>query len=233
MGSAPYLRAAAYGKSLKNRYSNFMKRYLLLLGVVSLIFLIMYGVAEAMKIPLLTDPRPLMSTAGLTAAVTGIGLLIADVVLPTPSSLVMVAHGALFGIVVGTVLSLIGRAGSFAFGYYLGLRSHTMVKRYISEEELEKSKLKLARWGLVAIVGTRPLPIISETTSIAAGMSRMNFGWSLLAATAGSIPEALLFAITGAVAGTFLNTSYVFLAIIVMMLVFWALSSKLKTCQPA
>ena len=38
-------------------------------------------------------------------ALLGTGLLVADVVLPRPSSVVMVAHGALFSVVGGTLLS--------------------------------------------------------------------------------------------------------------------------------
>ena len=39
-------------------------------------------------------------------AAVGQVLLIGDVLLPVPSTLVMMAHGALFGVVPGTLLSL-------------------------------------------------------------------------------------------------------------------------------
>jgi uncharacterized membrane protein YdjX (TVP38/TMEM64 family) len=41
---------------------------------------------------------------GTLTALLGTGLLVADVVLPRPSSVVMVAHGALFSVVGGTLL---------------------------------------------------------------------------------------------------------------------------------
>ncbi len=46
-------------------------------------------------------------TGSGTAAGPGVGLLVADIVLPVPFSVVMVAHGALFGIVPGAALSLL------------------------------------------------------------------------------------------------------------------------------
>ena len=62
------------------------------------IFLACFGIAEALGVPLLTDPMPALKAAGPLAGVIGVALLIADVVLPVPSSLVMIAHGALFGV---------------------------------------------------------------------------------------------------------------------------------------
>ncbi len=41
-----------------------------------------------------------MRASGVVAALVGVGLLVADVVLPVPSSVVMLAHGALFGVVL-------------------------------------------------------------------------------------------------------------------------------------
>ena len=76
-----------------------MKRYLLVMGVILALFLILFLMVKALGVPFLTDPTPWMKYGGVLAAVVGVGLLIADVVLPVPSSLVMVAHGALFGVV--------------------------------------------------------------------------------------------------------------------------------------
>lgn len=205
-----------------------MRRYFLVLGVIAAIFLAMFGVVEALGVPILTDPSNHMSTSGVAAALIGVGLLVGDVVLPTPSSLVMVAHGTLFGVVLGTALSLIGRAGSFAFGYYLGSKSHVLIHRFLTDEELERATHTIGKHGLLAIVGTRPIPILSETTSIAAGISKLPFGVSLLAATVGSIPEALVFAISGAIVGSFIHTSYVFIGLVIMMGLFWLISAKLS-----
>ena len=203
-----------------------MKRYFTLLALIAGLFLGLFAIAQALHVPILTDPAPLMSAGGLSAALIGMGLLIADVLLPVPSSLVMTAHGALFGILAGTALSLAGRAGSFALGYILGKYSIGTVRKLIREQDLAKVNVTLGRWGVLAIMGTRSVPILSETIAIAAGLSKLPFGWSLLAATLGSVPEALLFAITGAVAGNFVNTSFVFIGIIVVMLLFWFFQSK-------
>src|SRR5215211_6626130 len=49
-------------------------------------------------------------------------LLVVDVVLPVPSNLVMIAHGALFGVAIGTFLSLVGSIGAALVGFAIGQR---------------------------------------------------------------------------------------------------------------
>ncbi|MDP9019471.1 MAG: MFS transporter [Actinomycetota bacterium] len=98
-----------------------IRPYLLLAAVVAFVSLAGFAVAEALRIPLLTDPWAALDGRGATvAAVLGTALLVTDVVAPVPSSLVMVAHGALFGPAVGAALSLAGRVGATAAGGALG-----------------------------------------------------------------------------------------------------------------
>jgi uncharacterized membrane protein YdjX (TVP38/TMEM64 family) len=198
-----------------------MKRYSILLLLVSVFFLVIYLLAETYKVPLLTNPKPFMDSATIGAAFMGITLLVVDVVLPVASSIVMVAHGALFGILAGTLMSLLGRGGAFLLGYYIGKKSQNYSKKFVTDEEMNKAHTVLRKWGVVGIVLSRPIPIVSETVSIAAGTASLPLMGSLLAATIGSLPEAVLFAATGSLAASFLNTSIVFLAIILISVIFW------------
>src|SRR4029079_1320667 len=97
-----------------------MKRFLLTTVALIVCFTILFVIVEALHVPLLSDPTPWMKHGGVLAASIGVGLLIADVVLPVPSSLVMVAHGALFGVWWGTTLSLLGSVGAAVFAFAIG-----------------------------------------------------------------------------------------------------------------
>jgi uncharacterized membrane protein YdjX (TVP38/TMEM64 family) len=100
-----------------------MKRYSVMVSVIFGLLLVLFLVGEGTGVPLLKDRSPwLGSTGTLTAAIFGTGLLLADVVLPVPSSAVMVAHGALFGVVGGTLLSVGGSTGATLVGFSLGRR---------------------------------------------------------------------------------------------------------------
>lgn len=198
-----------------------MKRYLLLMGMLAALFLLLLAVVEALRLPLLTDPTPWMNQGGVVAACTGVGLLIADVLLPVPSSLVMVAHGALFGVMLGTMLSLVGSVGASLFGFAIGRRGGRLLERLVTEEERERADLLLRRWGVLAIVVTRPVPILAETVAIVAGTSCLSWRSASLAALAGSLPPALLYAITGAAVANLQNVVLVFGLVIFIAGLIW------------
>jgi uncharacterized membrane protein YdjX (TVP38/TMEM64 family) len=184
-------------------------------------FLSLFFLVEALGIPLLVEPTPWLSRGGLLAAALGVGLLIVDVLLPVPSSLVMVAHGALFGVLGGTLLSLVGSLGATMFGFWLGRRGGRLLERLVSTDERERADYLLKRWGTLAIIVTRPVPLLAETVAIMAGTSGMNWGRAALAALGGGLPPALLYALTGASVGKFQNTALVFVFVILVAGFFW------------
>lgn len=198
-----------------------MKRYLLMTGGLIAFFLILFLVVEALGLPLLTDPTPWMMHGGLWAASLGVGLLVADVLLPVPSSLVMVAHGALFGVVAGTLLSLVGSLGAAMFGFWLGRRGGRLMQRAVTQEERARADYLLNRWGALAIIVTRPVPLLAETVAIMAGASSMSYGRVALAALAGSLPPALLYALTGATVANFQNAALMFGFVLLVAGFFW------------
>lgn len=183
-------------------------------------------VVEVVGVEPLTDPEPLLGTGGALAAVAGTALLVADVFLPVPSSGVMLAHGALFGIVVGAALSLLGSLGAFAVGFGLGRRGSQAVGRLVSEEERNRADRLLRRWGVLAIVVTRPVPILAETTAFVAGTSSLSWRPSLVAALVGSLPAAVLYAVAGALAVSFAAGAVVFAVVLLLGLAVVALSPR-------
>ena len=85
----------------------------------------------------------------------------------------------------------------------------------------------LERWGALAIVVTRPVPLLAETTAVMAGASAIGWRRAALAAFAGSLPAALLYALTGAVAAGFQNGALMFCFVILVSGVFWLGSRRL------
>jgi uncharacterized membrane protein YdjX (TVP38/TMEM64 family) len=198
-----------------------MKRYLLIMGGMVVFFLLLFAVAELLGVRLLTDPTPWLEHGGIAAACVGVGLLVADVLLPVPSSLVMVAHGALFGVWVGTLLSLVGSVGAALFGFAIGRRGGGLLERLVTREERERADRLLQRWGALAVIVTRPVPLLAETVAIMAGTSSMGWGRLTLAAVAGSLPPALLYAVTGAAVANFQSTTLVFFCVLFVAGLFW------------
>lgn len=198
-----------------------MKRYLLVVAAMIAFFLILFLIVKITGAPLLSDPTPWMKQGGVLAACLGVGLLIADVVLPVPSSLVMVAHGALFGVVLGTLLSLLGSLGAALFGFAIGRRGGRFLERVVSPEERARAEYLLGRWGALAIIVTRPIPVLAETVAIMAGASSLGWSKLALASLAGSLPPALLYALTGAAVASFGSTALMLVAVLLVAGLFW------------
>lgn len=175
-----------------------MKRYTLAAGAIFTCFLASFLLVEAFEIPIVHDPAPWLQKADLWAGMIGVGLLIADVALPIPSSLVMIAHGALFGMVGGTALSLIGSTGASMVGFALGRRAGPLIVQHVPPEEHARATAYLERWGVLALIVSRPVPLLAETVAILAGASSVGWGRALLAAIVGSLPSSLVYAIAGA-----------------------------------
>lgn len=203
-----------------------MKRYLSITALMLAFFLALFLIVEALGVPLLTDPTPWMNRGGVFAAVLGVSLLIADVLLPVPSSLVMVAHGALFGVVTGALLSLLGSVGAALFGFAIGRRGGKLLERIVPPEERIRADNMLRRWGVLAVIVTRPIPLLAETVAIMAGASPLGWGSVALASLAGSLPAALLYALTGATVVNFESTTLMFGVVLLIAGFFWFIGNR-------
>lgn len=160
--------------------------------------LVIFFAASSAGIAVLNDPTAAMGDARPLAAMAGVLLLVADVLLPVPSSLVMVANGALFGGLLGTLLSLIGSVASALTAFAIGRAGNGAIRRFVTPNEHDRAGALLARWGVVAIAVSRPIPIVAETVAILAGSSPLRWRDVTVAAAAGSIVPAAAYAWAGA-----------------------------------
>ena len=199
---------------------------MIILATIAFFLLLLFAV-EALGFSLLTDPTPWMQRGGVLAAVLGVTLLVADVLLPVPSSLVMVAHGAIFGAVIGTLLSLLGSMGAALCAFAIGRRGGKLLERLVTLEERARADKLLARWGTLAVVVTRPVPLLAETVAIIAGTSSLSWTRITLASFAGSLPAASLYALTGAAYANFQSATLMFGAVLVVAGSFWLIGRLL------
>ncbi len=204
-----------------------MKRRFLITAAIFSFFLALFFAVQVLGIPLLLDPTPHMRDGGFLTAALGVSLLIADVILPVPSSLVMVAHGALFGVVTGTFLSLLGNIGAALFGFAIGRCGGNFVERIVPAEERRRADNILDTWGPLAVVATRPVPLLAETVAIMAGASQLGWRRMTLAALTGSVPPALLYALTGAAVANLTSMALMFGVIMLVTGSFWLIERLL------
>jgi uncharacterized membrane protein YdjX (TVP38/TMEM64 family) len=195
-----------------------MRRLAVLYALVLGAMLALFALVEAIEAPLLSDPQPLQGRSQLAAALTGVTLLVVDVVLPVPSSVVMIAHGGLFGIVPGAALSTAGALGAFAVAFALGRRGAAVLTKVVDDDERRRADRLFSRWGLVAIILSRPVPMLAETVAFAAGGSSLPWRTALIAAALASVPMTVVYAVAGAAAATFTSGAVVFVAVAMVAL---------------
>ena len=200
-----------------------LTRYLLVVAGVLIAFVLAFLLTEAFAVPLLDRPERLLAGSGVLAAVVGVGLLVADVVLPVPSSLVMVAHGALFGAALGATISLVGAVGAALAGYGLGRWvGPPVLRRVCSAAERERAAHLVRRWGLLAVVASRPVPLLAETVALIAGTEQLGVLRTVAGSVVGALPGAVLFAAAGSLGRTGPSGLAVLVVVLAATALLWA-----------
>lgn len=135
---------------------------------------------------------------GPWAAAAGVGLLVADIALPIPSTIVMSALGATYGFWVGGLLSILGSMLAGLTAYGLARWAGRPAAIWIAgEDSLVRTEELFARGGAWLVLTSRWLPILPEAVACLAGLARMPFRTFFWALMVGSIPLGLTFAWVG------------------------------------
>jgi uncharacterized membrane protein YdjX (TVP38/TMEM64 family) len=146
-----------------------------------------------------TIVRGWLANAGPRSAAVVVLLLASDVVLPVPSSLVMVLSGAAFGVGWGSLIALIGSILGEWLGFELVRKfGRGFAARFVGEDDFRRFSQLLDRHGTLGVILTRPLPIVMETMSLIAGLSGMRRTTFLMASLVGTVPIVLVYAYAGA-----------------------------------
>jgi uncharacterized membrane protein YdjX (TVP38/TMEM64 family) len=191
-------------------------RIALLVTAVLAVFLSSFLVVQAVGVTLLDDPSSALEGGGIWPAVLGVSLLIADALLPVPSSLVMISLGALYGAFLGAALAFAGRFGMAVVGLWLGRAGAPIVVKLIGPARGIHADQLVERWGAFSIVVSRPVPLLAEAVVLAAGAARLPWRVALPAAFVGSLPEAIAYGAVGAAATSAANGAYVWLAFLLV-----------------
>lgn len=173
----------------------------LILGIAATIVLSKVLIENVLGVDLAGMITSWAADPGLGTATLVFVLLAVDILLPVPSSLVMLLSGSLLGVFWGSLVSLAGSLGGQALGYELARRyGRPATTRLVGDQDLRSTTDLMARYGAVLVVATRALPVVLETVSVVAGLAGMSRTRFLGAAFAGTAPIVVVYAYAGAVA---------------------------------
>jgi uncharacterized membrane protein YdjX (TVP38/TMEM64 family) len=164
-----------------------------------------------------------------TYALFSFFVLMSDIILPVPSSIIMFTNGYVLGTAYGTAISLLSLSAGAIVGYYLG-RFTSLGLRSGADD---KANSILSVYGPLSILITRGIPVLSETICIICGFNKMPFKKYLIYNIIGYFPLCLLYAFCGSI-GYDKNIFLVsFGCSIFIAATFWFFGRKLLTGRQA
>lgn len=135
---------------------------------------------------------------GPWAAPVGVGLLVADLVLPLPGTTIIFLLGVKYGVIVGGLLGSLGSILSGVLAYGLCRQWGRGPARWIAGEAgLAKGERIFARSGGWIVALSRWLPIAPEIIACCAGLARMRFRDFVIALICGGVPLGFSYAALG------------------------------------
>lgn len=198
-----------------------MTRHLVLAAAISVGLLGVFVAVSSLGPGLLSDPGERVAAGGVVVAVLAVSLLVADVVLPVPSSVVMVSLGAAYGVALGAALAALGSLAAAGLAFAIGRRAEPRLDRIVSSAD----RAAFASWfderGVVAVIVSRPVPIVAETVAGLAGTSTMPGSRFLAAAAAGVVPVSVAYAATGAAVAELDSATTIVLIVTITAAVTW------------
>lgn len=142
--------------------------------------------------------RELLNEHRALAGPMGAGLLISDLLLPIPTTIIIGAMGAVLGIAAAAFWGWLGLTLAGLLGYGLARWGGDKWSRRVSTpSEQEQLQAWFDSWGGLAVILSRMLPILPEAISVTAGLAGMRFLPFLLSVSLGSLPPAVAFAWMG------------------------------------
>jgi uncharacterized membrane protein YdjX (TVP38/TMEM64 family) len=169
---------------------------LVLLGGILVPFFVWGGLFDAALS--LEGTREWMQKFGDWAWAAGVLLLVADIVLPIPSTVVMSAIGRVYGWMLGGLVCVCGSMLSGIVAYaacrWFG---HGAAAWIAGQEGLKKMEALFARHGGWLVAASRWTPVLPEAVACLAGIAQMRWRVFLPALACGSVPLGFAFAAIG------------------------------------
>lgn len=135
---------------------------------------------------------------GRWAWAAGLVLLVLDIVLPLPSTVVMSAMGYVYGPWWGGLLAASGSFLSGACAYGLCRSAGRRAAHWIAGEKgMREGELLFARAGGWLVALSRCLPLLPEVIACMAGLARMKAPAFFTALGCGCLPAGFIFAAVG------------------------------------
>lgn len=125
-------------------------------------------------------------------------VLALDILLPVPSSLVMILNGQVLGVLLGSLTSLAASSMCSILGYALGRLCTTPMIRMFGSNDVQRGREFMTKYGAIAVPVSRVIPVFAEVVSVLSGTTKVPFGKFFLLSLIGNGVVAVIYAYLGA-----------------------------------
>ena len=183
-----------------------------LLAFILIPFALFFPATESLSRDMLSSPE-----MPVVVALAGVFLLSLDLFLPVPSRLISPMGGSLLGFLAGTLVSFAGMTLACALGWLFGRHvGQPGAVRMLGCSEYRRLQKLSDRYGSVALVLCRPIPVAAEASVIMAGASGQGLRQTTAACAMSNLGISALYAAAGAYALATQSFLVVFLAAILL-----------------
>lgn len=173
----------------------------------------------------------LLQSYGNWAWLVGVGLLMADLLLPLPNSLIMSAFGYVYGWFWGGALAVAGSFLAGALGYELCRRiGEKAVSWILGEKDRSRGEKLFSTSGGWLVALSRWLPVLTEVVACLAGLNRMPSRRFYLSLFAGTLPLGFTYTAIGAV-GVENPTWAIVVSVLLPPVLWWGFRKWLTTVE--
>ena len=153
--------------------------------------------------------------------------LSADVFLPIPNGVTNTLAGAILGFYLSIPIIWVGLTLGSIIGFAIGkYAAKPLAKKILSKEDLERSEEAAKKFGVSILLIARPAPALAEISTVAAGLSGMQWITFLAVMIVSNLLVSIVYAFIGTAALTSQSASIAFIGIAVIPFFFWLLAKR-------
>lgn len=156
-------------------------------------------------------------------------ILTSDIILPVPSSLVMILNGKVLGVISGTIVSLTSGVISSSIGFYLGRKSNPFINKLFNKNDQQISHDLIKNFGNITITISKALPIISEAVSIVSGTTLLSFKTFFVYSVAGHLIVSVIYAFVGNFTTSLHSNIITAIIIVSALMIAWIMQMAIRS----
>jgi len=137
-----------------------------------------------------------------------ISMILQAVVAPIPGEVVMMAGGAIFGLLVASIVGEIAGCIGASLCFFISRKGgRALVMRIIGKKGLDFADDWFKKYGLWAVFFARLIPLVPvDAVSYGAGLTAMSFKSFIIATIVGMLPRVIFYSYLGELAAEHIET---------------------------